>query len=363
MKRIRSMSIAVLALAAIGSALVVGAPSAYAANTLYVGGPGGFPTIQAAVNAANPGTTIIVRPGTYNESVVIQKNGIHVKGAPNQPMPVVDGTDLDPTGCGFGSVDGFCITPAGGPFTSPPVQNVEIDHMVIQNFEGNGILAITAVGLNFHDNTVIDALEYGIARFDSSQTQIVNNTVTGAEEAGIYVGDSPNASTLVRRNNVSGNGFGIFLRDAAHGTVTENTANGNCFGIFLLDTGSPGDVFDWTLVHNTANENNVACPPSDEAPPLSGGGIVMLGLRNSRLTANTTDNNVPGGPSFASGGIVALDGGFAGGGPLAFLQIDNNHSTGNAPSPPSFDLNWDGTGNKVVFAKNTCVTSDPGGLC
>jgi hypothetical protein len=89
----------------------------------------------------------------------------------------------------------------------------------------------------------------------------------------------------------------------------------------------------------------------------------MLGLRNSRLTANTTDDNVAGGPSFASGGIVALDGGFAGGGALAFLQIDNNHATGNVPSPPAFDLNWDGTGTKVVFARNTCVTSQPPGLC
>ena len=87
---------------------------------------------------------------------------------------------------------------------------------------------------------------------------------------------------------------------------------------------------------------------------------MIVGARNSRFTANTTDNNDPGAnPTFAAGGIVAIDGSVAGGGPSAFLQIDNNHATGNNP----FDLNWDGTGNKVVFAKNTCGSSDPGGLC
>jgi hypothetical protein len=42
--------------------------------------PRDFPTIQAAVDAAPPGATIKVHPGTYTEEIVITKD-LHVEGA------------------------------------------------------------------------------------------------------------------------------------------------------------------------------------------------------------------------------------------------------------------------------------------
>jgi parallel beta-helix repeat protein len=236
---------------------------------------------------------------------------------------------------------------------------VEIDHFTIKKFPGTGILAHTAVGLNFHDNTVEDNGEYGIARFNSSQTQIVNNTVSGSDEAGIYVGDSPNASALVRRNTVYDNGFGIFLRDSSHGTVTENDAHGNCFGIFLIDSGEPGPAFDWTLVHNTANDNNRECPATLEHPDLSGAGIVVMGANHARLTANTATGNSPGGPTFLpSGGLVIVSGVLVGGPNESYIQSDHNVLSGGPP-----DLFWDTFGQFITFSQNQCTTSSPGGLC
>ncbi len=57
------------------SALVVCAlalaPAAFAAQLVV---PRDFPTIQAAVDAATPGSTILIKPGTYTEELVIDKN-------------------------------------------------------------------------------------------------------------------------------------------------------------------------------------------------------------------------------------------------------------------------------------------------
>src|SRR5271154_1139769 len=50
------------------------------ANTVGTCEPGNqYPTIQAAVNAATPGSTVNICPGTYTEQVLITKN-LHLVG-------------------------------------------------------------------------------------------------------------------------------------------------------------------------------------------------------------------------------------------------------------------------------------------
>jgi parallel beta-helix repeat protein len=354
--RVVAQVVVACALTAFGL-LAVGVSPAFAGATLNVGSGQPYATIQAAINAAKPGDLIVVMPGTYHESVVVNTSGLTIRGALNMPLPVVQSPG-NGTGCNsvIGEDDGFCIFPPG-PGT---INNIEISRLQIQNFDENGIVAFNANGLNIHDNVVIDNADYGIARFVSSHTQIVNNTVTGnlTGEAGIYNGDSPNSSSLIRLNAVSGYPFGLFVRDSSHGTVTENTVTGNCLGMLFVDTGEPGDVSDWTVVHNAANNNTAACEEGEETPPVSGGGIVIDGVNHSRFTANTANGNVPSGFSIASGGIVVISSVSFGGQDPAYVQIDNNSLTGNSP-----DIFWDGSGSFITFFRNSCSTSSPAGLC
>ncbi len=65
------------------------------AATLHVGSGQAYATIQAAVNAASPGDTIKIHPGTYHETVTVSKNGLTIEAYdPNNP-PELDGADLD----------------------------------------------------------------------------------------------------------------------------------------------------------------------------------------------------------------------------------------------------------------------------
>jgi parallel beta-helix repeat protein len=355
--RVMARVVVACALAAFGL-LAVGVSPASAGATLNVGPGQPYATIQAAVNAAKPGDLIVVMPGTYSESVVVNTSGLTIRGALNMPLPVLQSPGND-TGCNLvvGEDDGFCIFPPG-PGT---INNIEISRLQIQNFNANGVIAFAANGLNVHDIVAVDNADYGIARFVSSHTQIVNNVVTGnlTGEAGIYNGDSPNSSSLIRLNNVSGYPFGIFVRDSDHGTVSENTVTGNCFGMLFIDTGQPGDVSDWTVVHNTANNNTGACP-GEEGPPTSGAGIVIAGVNHSRFTANTANGNAPSGASpFGSGGLVVLSSSSFGGQDPSYVQIDNNSLHGNSP----VDIAWDGSGSFITFFKNSCSSSSPPGLC
>jgi hypothetical protein len=54
--------------------------------------PGAYPTIQAAIDAADPGDTIQVGAGTYNESIIIKKSRICLEGAG------IDQTIITPSG-------------------------------------------------------------------------------------------------------------------------------------------------------------------------------------------------------------------------------------------------------------------------
>jgi len=62
-------AVSVLLLSALLLVLSCGTASS---STLYV--PDGYPTIQAAVDNATPGDTIVIRNGTYLENVVVNKS-------------------------------------------------------------------------------------------------------------------------------------------------------------------------------------------------------------------------------------------------------------------------------------------------
>ena len=69
MKRLSSILFALVLLVSLGLA---SATPVLAARTIRV--PGEYPTIQAAINAASDGDTIIVAAGLYKENVVIDKS-------------------------------------------------------------------------------------------------------------------------------------------------------------------------------------------------------------------------------------------------------------------------------------------------
>ena len=72
------------------------------AAQLTVGAQGQFTTIQGAVEAAQPGDTILIAPGTYVENVVVNKPLTITAGS---PQPTVQAADS--------SKDVFAVTSSG----------------------------------------------------------------------------------------------------------------------------------------------------------------------------------------------------------------------------------------------------------
>ena len=103
--------------------------------------------------------------------------------------------------------------------------------------------------------------------------------------------------------------------------------------------------------------NNKFCPASQEAPPLQGGGILLVGATQTTVSQNSVQGNK--GTQFNSGGIVVVSAAPFHGSDPQFDTIARNTAYGDHPA----DLRWDGSGSNISFVGNHCSTSAPAGLC
>ncbi|HEY2552315.1 MAG TPA: right-handed parallel beta-helix repeat-containing protein [Streptosporangiaceae bacterium] len=328
--------------------------------TTFVVHPG--QSIQAAINKALPGDTVLLRPGVYHQAVLIRRDGITLRGS--------KGTVLRPPAKAPRNLcqrvfrgTGICVlaksvNPKTGAVRTP-VYDDTITGLRVAGFRGSGVFGFGTYGLTVTRVSAIRDGDYGISRFESTASLFAHDVAVGNGEAGFYVGDSPDAATVVRDNRASGNEFGIFVRHARGVTVTGNRSTGNCEGILVLDDGQHGGAGNALIAHNRVTGNNKFCPKNEETPvSVKGGGILLLGATQTTVSHNSVAGNR--GRQFNSGGIVVLSAKqISHGSNPNFDTIVGNTAFRNRPA----DLRWDGTGRRVRFLRNHCAKSMPGGLC
>jgi len=251
-------------LAAIGlvAAAAIAVDSASASAAAIVVHPGG--SIQAAIDAAHPGDTITVLPGTYHEAVCLTTDGIRLHGDGAIIMPPAQAPQtpcsLDPGGQTIGIAIIGALDPDTGEVTDP-VSDVTVSGFRVEGFDSFGIGMLGGENVNIIGNTAVDNEEYGIARFQSIGGSLKANRATGSEEAGLYLGDSPNAHASIVANTSWDNGlFGIFVRDSGHGVVVGNDSHGNCVGIMVVATQPDIPVENWIVKGNRVHDNTRSCP-------------------------------------------------------------------------------------------------------
>ena len=361
------MTFAVLAI----TALALSLPASSTANRTVTVESG--ESIQGAIDKAKPYTTIKIEAGTYAESLLIDKDGIELIGEGRKKTHIVPPANpvagegcVDPTVSPPVAPNGICIFDVDAQFNPlSTVEDVEISHLSVDGFEANSVFFFHTEDGKLTRTILSDYGEYGVFANDSSGTKIARNVTYNSDEAhnpeaGIYIGDSPNADAAVWKNVSWGNLLGIFARDAANGKVRENKSFSNCVGILFLNTDAPVDVAHWLAEDNVVAANNRACPPGEEAPPLSGVGIAVLGGHDIDLIDNGVFGNrtADGFQSAFAGGIVVTASPF---GPTPVpstdIKVGFNTALGNNP-----DLVVD-EGNEAKLFANDCLTSTPDGLC
>ena len=207
-------------------------------------------TIQAAVDAAEPGDTVQIPQGTYRENVVVTKNNITINASAGA---VLDGT-------GLGGNTGIKVAPSD---SANRISGFVLSGLTIQNFSRNGVFLRNTDNFRITGGTYLDNDEYGIFPVQSSRGLIDHNYVSGSDDTGIYVGQSHDI--LVKKNRAVDCTVGIEIEVSSHIDVRNNTANGNTIGLVVqvLPGLSVAVTSDIKITGNKLIGNNRANPVTD----------------------------------------------------------------------------------------------------
>ncbi|MFI5122883.1 MAG: NosD domain-containing protein [Vicinamibacteria bacterium] len=253
------------------------AHGAAAATVDVLPGPG---ALGAAVAAAEPGDELLVHPGTYSESIVVDKP-LQIVGLRDGPRPVIDG------GCSARVT--VAVTVGGVSLRWLKVIGAdESGGFYPSSVDFTGVSSGSARELKLVDTC---EAEYGINVFQTGAVSLLDNEAVGFSDAGIYVGaisDTGGSALRVSRNSTHGNNRGLIVEDSGGSAVDirlrRNVADrnrligeGNPTGIFIRNTdgiliegnrarhnGRFGLQLDAESDHNHLFDNIFAHNPSDD---------------------------------------------------------------------------------------------------
>ncbi len=273
-------------------------------------------SIQQAVQNAAPGTTIQVMPGTYKETVYIDKDGIRLIGVIEAGRrAVLDGEDKLNDAILFSG------------------NNIVIENFTITRYKGNGIMSQAGNNWEIRNNLIIDTGIYGIFPQLGQNGVVEHNVVSGIEDAAIYVGMSDNVH--VAHNDVFDSVAGIEIENSRHAVVEANRVYNNTGGILAFIT--PGlpikTTFDVIIRNNfiiANNHPNFGAPGSTVAGIPAGTGILVMAADDVVIEGNIIRDNKN----------------------IGIMITDHGHAT-NVTADPESDPNSD----RVKILNNTMINN------
>src|SRR5215203_3158967 len=294
----------------LASGLALTAGVGFAAADSSVVGPG--ESLQKAVNAADPGDTIVVR-GLHHEDVIIRKNGIKLRGIDGAVIETPAGAKADslcsrvskPTAiCVLGDVH---LEPGELEITGPPVSDVSVSGFTIRGLKDKDGLRIDATytrNTTIVGNRVIGNAAQGIGVALSVNTTVAKNHVIGGpspepDEEGLVVEFS--SRTTVVKNVFRGyEDSGMDVDVSTNTTIEGNDFIGNNLGVLVFEsTGTKmlsNDITDTTFVGTVIQDSTGTNIVSNDIRRSGDTGIVMFGPEGANNDAKVVGNRISGGP-------------------------------------------------------------------
>ncbi len=355
-------------------------------------------SIQAAVDKASPGDTVLVSPGTYTESsqpcpsepasscaVVVTKDNVsivgkagtfggHHKASAHAKRVILNANGDQDVGIDIGKTD----DPACLNDPTLRLNGSLLRHLTVQGFADDGILLYCVSRWRVTQVLTKDDAEYGIFPSHSFNGRVDHSFASGAHDTGLYIGQSFNSR--MDHNVATANVSGYEIENSIGVLADHNLAYGNTGGIlsFTLPFLDAKVNSHNVIVHNIVRNNNGPneCTGGQVCEVPSGTGILLVAADHN-LVAH---NRVTGNNSFGIGvANICLAQGLSApecaavsadiqpdsdNNRIAFNTVLGNGQSPDPSLPPPFakDLVWDTTGIGNCWAHNVFGTSFPSPL-
>lgn len=299
--------------------------------------PDDFPTIQKAVDAADKGTTVVIKPGVYKEAVVVTTPHLVIRGV-DRFRTILHGKDKKNNG-----------------FTVDGTHHVTIMNLTVRNYLGNGIYFNNT---RYYTANRIDSIKnrtYGLYAFDSYYGVFKNSWGYGSGDSAFYIGQCLGCGALLENLKSVKNYLGYSGTNATGVTIRNSVFARNGAGIVpnTLPTEEYAPNRGTFMYDNIVKNNNYSkIPPAGFSETVGipfGTGIWMPGTMNNVARSNVISNHDRYGILITP----SID-------PATSLAPMNNTVIKNRIiNSGMYDLAYDGAGEDNCWADNIFETSGP----
>jgi len=267
------------------SAIVIANP-AYAEVHNVAPGEGAQERLQEALILAEPGDEIVLGAGRFElaDGLSLDVDGVTLRGS-GMDQSVLDFTSQQ------GAGEGLLVTS----------DNVTLRDFAVENPKGDGIKSKGADNIVYHkvrvtwtSGPVSTNGAYAIYPVESTGVLVDSVVVSGASDAGIYVGQSKDIT--VRKSIAQYNVAGIEIENSRNAVVEDNLATHNTGGILVFDLPDlpvmgGGDVIVRRNLVTANDEANFAPPGNIVGGVRKGTGILVMANDNVRIHDNLLSDN------------------------------------------------------------------------
>ena len=333
-------------------------------------------SIQAAIDAAQPYTKIIIERGIYKEQLIITKDGIELFGKPlarlyhpdvytNNACSGIAGLTVDVFGTPITpqtpAQNGICVIGevVFGEFdtdhlkvqqdkTTRYVKDVKISGLEVKGFTGANIIVVGGENTLVEKNQLLEGQRYGFLTLGSKNTKFQKNGVIGTGPSGvayIAVCNDDVSNAMIWNNEVEKYLIGLCVQTNG-ADIRGNHVSETCYGTFV-DPGVDGAQIRWNHVRKTFSQ----CPVYG----IESIGINLAGAINTEVRWNHVQEiSAYGVPGFTGIGIRVVD---------YKVVASGNKIRDNYLKLNDLDIQNIATGSGNEFKNNQCTITYPAGYC
>ena len=240
--------------------------------------PKDYKTIQAAVDASEEGSLILIDEGTYKEAVdVAGKPNITIRGVDRNKV-ILDGE--------FKLENGIRVLETDG---------VVLENMTARNYLSNGFFF---TGSDYYRGSYLTAYrngDYGLYSFDAYHGQWDNSLGWGSPDAGIYIGECYKCDAVIDNIDSQYNGLGYSGTNSGGDLYIVNSLFANNRAGVVPNSGSYELCYpsrDTTIVGNIVHDNNYMDGDGIDVSLLAqGNGILAAGAVRATIERNLVYNH------------------------------------------------------------------------